>query len=92
MCLGVPGRIIEIDQQNRWAIVERLGVQSKVYTHLVADDIRPGDYLMIHAGQAIGRMESEEAEETLRLIEEIVSDMDSEPVEHEGQKDDMKAT
>jgi hydrogenase expression/formation protein HypC len=74
MCLGVPGRIIEIDHESRWAIVERLGVQSKVYTHLVAEDITPGDYLMIHAGQAIGKMETEDAEETLRLIEEIASD------------------
>ena len=81
MCLGVPGRIIEIDHGSRWAIVERLGVQSKVYTHLVAEDITPGDYLMIHAGQAIGKMETEDAEETLRLIEEIASDPDFEYAE-----------
>ena len=92
MCLGVPGKIIEVDHRNRWAIVERLGVQNKVYTHLVAEDITPGDYLMIHAGHAIGRMEAEEAEETLRLIEEITSDLDTEYAEDAGQKDDIKTT
>ena len=78
MCLGVPGRIVEIDHLNGWAIVERLGVQNKVYTHLVGEEIVPGDYLMIHAGQAIGRMEPEDAEETLKLIEDIAAEMDFE--------------
>ena len=47
---------------------------------------------MIHAGHAIGRMEAEEAEETLRLIEDIVSDMDPEPAENPGQAGDTKAS
>ena len=79
MCLAVPGRVIEADHGNRWAIVEHLGVRNRVHTHLIGEDIMPGDYLMIHAGHAIGKMKTEEAWETLKLIEEIMSDIDSDP-------------
>jgi hydrogenase expression/formation protein HypC len=48
-------------------------VQLKVDTRLIDEEITPGEYLMIHAGHAIGKIDLNEAEETLKLWEEIIS-------------------
>ncbi len=71
MCLGVPGKIVEVESSRQWAIVETFGVRNKVYIRLVDQDIAAGDYVMVHAGYAIGKMDPGEAHETLTLFEEI---------------------
>lgn len=71
MCLGVPGKVVEINEQEEWAIIECFGIQNKVYTPLIEEDIVLGDYLMVHAGYAIGKIDIEEAHNTLKLLEEI---------------------
>ncbi len=74
MCLGIPGRIIEMDAAEHWAVIESFGVQNRICTHLVGQDIAIGDYVMVHAGYAIGKMEASEANETLGLLETIARD------------------
>jgi hydrogenase expression/formation protein HypC len=71
VCLGIPGRVIELNTEEQWAVIECYGVQNKVRTPLVTDEIALGDYLMVHAGYAIGKIDVEEARETLKLLEEL---------------------
>jgi hydrogenase expression/formation protein HypC len=71
VCLGIPGEVVELNKEERWAIIECYGVRNKVFTPLVADEIVLGDYLMVHAGYAIGKIDVEEAQETLKLLEEL---------------------
>jgi hydrogenase expression/formation protein HypC len=71
VCLGIPGRVIELNNEEQWAVIECYGVQNKVRTPLVTDEIALGDYLMVHAGYAIGKIDVEEAQETLKLLEEL---------------------
>ena len=71
MCLGVPGRVIEMNEQEKWAIIEVFGVKNKVYTPLIEEEINLGDYLMVHAGYAIGKIDIEEAHNTLKMLEII---------------------
>jgi hydrogenase expression/formation protein HypC len=68
MCLAVPGRIIEIDGQN--AKVDFGGVTREANLMLM-EDAAVGEYVLIHAGFAIQRLNAEEAEETLRLYGEL---------------------
>ena len=84
MCLGVPGRIVEMDAHGGWAIIEAMGVHNKVYTYLVNEPLDVGDYVMVHAGCAIGRMEPDEADATLSLLREISASMEAEEEEEEG--------
>jgi hydrogenase expression/formation protein HypC len=70
MCLGVPGRIVEIDRQNSLALVETWHVRRWVSLHILDEEVEVGDYLMVHAGFAIGRIGQQDAEETFRLLEE----------------------
>jgi len=72
MCLGIPGKIIEYNPDEQWAIIEAFGVKNKVYTQLVDEEFTVGDFLMVHAGYAIGKIDVEEAHKTLELIEQIV--------------------
>jgi len=69
MCLGVVGRIDEID--GEMATAEILGVRRQISIVLVPE-IKVGDYVMIHAGFAINRMEEKDARETEELIMEVL--------------------
>jgi len=72
MCLGIPGKVVEVNFIENWAIVETFGVQKKISITLVDEEIEPGDYLMVHTGYAIGKIDLREAETTLKLWEEIL--------------------
>jgi len=68
MCLAVPMRVIEIE--GPIAQVEEGGVRRAARVDLI-DGVKLGDYVIVHAGIAIERLEPEEARETLRLFEEM---------------------
>ena len=68
MCLAVPMKVIEIE--GPVARVEEAGVQREVRADLV-EGLKVGDYVIVHAGIAIDRLDPEEAQETLRLFAEI---------------------
>lgn len=61
MCLGVPMKIISIDDQI--AVCERDGIQREVALQLIEDELNVGDYVLIHLGFAIEVIRSDEAEE-----------------------------
>lgn len=66
MCLSVPMRIISCDGDR--AIAETLGVRREIGLSLLGDPLpQPGDYVIVHVGYAIERIEQEAAEETLAL-------------------------
>jgi hydrogenase expression/formation protein HypC len=67
MCLAVPMKVVEIE--GPVAQVEEGGVRRAARIDLV--DAKVGDYVIVHAGIAIERLEPEEAEETLRLFAEM---------------------
>lgn len=71
MCLAIPMRVRRIE--NGYGIAEYKGVEKKV-SILLVEDIREGDYILIHAGFAIAKVEKEEAEDTIALIEEYAID------------------
>lgn len=68
MCLGVPARVISIDGSS--AVAEMGGVNYPVSLALT-DDVAKGDYVLVHAGFVIEKIDPTEAAETLRLIREI---------------------
>jgi hydrogenase expression/formation protein HypC len=69
MCLGVPMKIISRDGDA--VIAEVDGVQKEASVMLLADEAGVGDYVIIHAGFAISRLDEAEAVETLRLMREL---------------------
>ncbi len=75
MCLAIPGKIVEIvDEENQIAKVEVGGVRRNVNIGMLdKDDARIGDYVLIHVGFAMSKIDEKEAEETLKLLEELGS-------------------
>jgi hydrogenase expression/formation protein HypC len=70
MCLSVPAEILEIDGMR--AKVSVGGATYYAGLHLV-EDVRVGDYILIHSGYAIQKIDPEEAQETLELLREMSS-------------------
>ena len=73
MCLVIPSRIIKIE--NNMATIDVEGVQREA-SLLLLEDARVGDYVIIHAGFAIQRLDEAAARETLDLLREAVAAME----------------
>ena len=73
MCLAIPGKIVEIvDEEKQLAKVEVGGVRRNVNIGLLdRHEIAIGDYVLIHVGFAMSKVDEKEAEETLRLLHEL---------------------
>lgn len=72
MCVGVPMQIVSIDGTE--AVTELDGVRRAASLMLLDQDVRVGDYIIIHAGFAISRLDEEDARETLALLREAFGD------------------
>ncbi len=68
MCLAVPVRVLQIDGQK--ALVE-LGGLARQASIMLVPDVQVGDYVLLHAGFAIQKLDEREAEETIRLFAEM---------------------
>jgi hydrogenase expression/formation protein HypC len=69
MCLAIPARVVELLPGQR-AIVDLGGVRKDIAIDLV-DDAQVDDYVIIHVGYAIGKIDPEEAQRTLALFAEL---------------------
>jgi hydrogenase expression/formation protein HypC len=85
MCLAIPGQIVEIvDEANRLAKVDVAGVQRTINIGLLDDDdggVQPGEWVLIHVGFALSKVDEEEAEATLKLLEGMGADYEQELAE-----------
>lgn len=77
MCLAIPARVVEI-LENDMAIVDVGGVRKTISLALV-DDVAAGDYVIVHVGFALNRLDPEEAAKTLALFAEISAALDASP-------------
>jgi hydrogenase expression/formation protein HypC len=77
MCLGIPGLIVEVDDPARkLALVDVSGVRRRVNIACIVDDAHPaaacvGDWVLIHVGFAMSRIDAAEATRTLALLTEL---------------------
>jgi hydrogenase expression/formation protein HypC len=73
MCLGIPGKIIAIvDEANRIAKVDVSGAKRNISMVLLEPgEVAVGDWVLIHVGLAISKLNEQEAQETYRLLQEL---------------------
>jgi hydrogenase expression/formation protein HypC len=76
MCLGVPGRVVEVN--GLLATVDFWGVRKQIRLDVVDESVQPGDYILNHVGYAIRRIPSGEIEATLALYEELLKKAEQE--------------
>ena len=90
MCLAIPGQVVElVDEPNRLARVDVAGVVRTVNVGLLDEDgsvgTSPGDWVLIHVGFAMSKVDEEEARTTLALLEQMGE-------AYEQELDDLKAS
>ena len=89
MCLAIPGQVIEfVDEANRLAQVEVAGVRRTVNVGLLDDDgdgVQPGDWVLIHVGFALSKVDEDEAHATLALLQGMGA-------EYEQELEELKAS
>lgn len=68
MCLAIPMRVLSIEGPR--AVVEQGGARRTIATGLL-DEVKEGDYVLVHAGYAIAHVDEEEARRTLELVEQL---------------------
>lgn len=79
MCLAIPGQITQImDAENHIAKVEVSGVRRSVNISLVADTAKVGDWVLIHVGFALSRIDEQAAQQTLRFLETLGGEFEEE--------------
>jgi hydrogenase expression/formation protein HypC len=84
MCLAIPGRVTEVvDDANRLAVVDVVGVQRTVNVGLL-DDVQQGDWVLIHVGFALSKVDEDEAQATLRLLQGMGAEYEQELAELKG--------
>ena len=74
MCLAIPGQITEVvDSANHLAQVDVAGVKRTINVGLLAEDggVGPGDWVLVHVGFALSKVDEEEALATRRLLEQM---------------------
>jgi len=90
MCLAIPGQVVEIvDASHQLATVDVVGVRRTINIALLADEdsagVSPGDWVLIHVGFAISKVDEEEAHATLALLEQMGA-------EYEQELEELKAS
>ncbi len=82
MCLAIPGQVIEmVDEVNQIAKVDVVGVRRNINVGLLASDgdlVVPGDWVLIHVGFALSKVDEEEAHATLDLLQRMGADYEQE--------------
>jgi hydrogenase expression/formation protein HypC len=85
MCLAIPGRVMEyVDEPNRLARVDVAGVRRTVNVGLLdaeGSSVQPGDWVLIHVGFALSKVDEDEAAATLELLRDMGRDFEQELTE-----------
>ena len=79
MCLAIPALVVDL-RDNGSAVVDLAGVRKEISLALV-DDVAPGDYVIVHVGYALSKLDPDEAAKTLALFAEIGA-LDADPTCH----------
>jgi hydrogenase expression/formation protein HypC len=87
MCLAVPSKIIRV--KNSTATIDVYGAQRDISLLLLEDEVNIGDYVLVHAGFAIQKIQKDIAEETLGLFKKLfeLEKVDNIPASLEDRKE-----
>ncbi|GAA8377139.1 HypC/HybG/HupF family hydrogenase formation chaperone [Helicobacter pylori] len=73
MCLAIPSKVIAIN--NNVALLETLGVQREANLDLMGESVKVGDYVLLHIGYVMSKIDEKEALESIELYQEMIAKM-----------------
>ena len=79
MCLSIPSKVVEVSDDKLMCRIETMGVVREANLMMMGEDeVKPGDYVLIHIGFVMNKIDEEEALKSLETYREILEAMDEE--------------
>lgn len=78
MCLAIPSKVVEIDKERNIAILDTMGVRREASLDLMSEEVYIGEFVLLHIGYVMSKIDEASAKESLKLYDEILSAMEEE--------------
>lgn len=78
MCLAIPSKVIEINKDTNTAILDTMGVRREASLDLMNEEVNIGEFVLLHIGYVMSKIDEESAKESLKIYDEIVKAMEEE--------------
>lgn len=79
MCLSIPSKVIKIDEETNIATVDTMGITREAGLELVqSEDVKVGDYVLLHVGFIMNKIDEADALESLKVYSEILEKLEEE--------------
>lgn len=83
MCLAIPSKVISIDKNKNTALLETMGVQREASLDLMQEEVKVGEYVLLHIGYIMSKIDENDALESIKLYEQMIESMDEEYIDEE---------
>lgn len=80
MCLAIPSKVVSIDKEKNTAMLDTMGVRREASLDLMNEDISVGEFVLLHIGFVISKIDEQSAIESLKIYDEIVREMENDEV------------
>ena len=80
MCLAIPSKVISIDKDKNTAMLDTMGVKREAILDLMGEEVCEGEFVLLHIGFVISKIDEQSAIESLKIYDEIVHEMENEEV------------
>lgn len=81
MCLAIPSKVVSIDKENNMVMLDTLGVMREASLDLMQEEVSIGDYVLLHIGYVMGKIDEEQAKLSLETYAEILEAIEQEEKE-----------
>ena len=89
MCLSIPSKVVKIDKERNVAVVDTMGVTREAGLELMEeDDVKIGDYVLLHIGFIMNKIDEADALESLKVYNEILEKLDEQEIRELVEEDD----
>ncbi|WP_318495824.1 HypC/HybG/HupF family hydrogenase formation chaperone [Photobacterium leiognathi] len=74
MCLSIPSQVVEVHEQDNSVTVDTMGVKRTVSCHLLTEPLNIGDYVLIHIGFVMSKIDEKDAQECLEMYRQLLAE------------------
>lgn len=78
MCLAIPSKVVEVRKESNSVILDTLGVRREASLDLMSESVEVGEFVLLHIGYVISKIDEESARESLKIYDEIIKSMQEE--------------
>ncbi|WP_318477085.1 HypC/HybG/HupF family hydrogenase formation chaperone [Photobacterium leiognathi] len=74
MCLSIPSQVVDVHEQDNSVTVDTMGVKRTVSCHLLTEPLNIGDYVLIHIGFVMSKIDEKDAQESLEMYRQLLAE------------------